>query len=80
MYVLYVTDTTDYNFTPLNITIPAGNTSATFNVIILHPNNIVEDNETFCLFIDKIFPSKCSLFKFNADPLTAKVIIVDEGM
>ena len=72
---MYLTDLTDYRFTPLNITIPAGYTTATFNVTI-YEDKIVEGNETFCLFIARIF-SNCSLI--NVDPPNAAVIIVDEG-
>ena len=73
----YLTDTTDYNFTTLMKTIPAGTTYATFNVPILQ-DQIVEENETFYLFIDNILPSHCSMF--NADPRNAEVIIIDDGM
>ena len=67
---------TDYRSpAPQNITIPAGSATATFNITI-YKDRIVERNETFCLFIAKIF-STCS--SFDADPQNATVIIVDGG-
>lgn len=75
--MIYLTDLTDYHFhTPQNITIPAGSTTATFTVSIVK-DNIVERNETFCLFIDQIFSGNCLS---NVDPPNATVTIVDEGM
>ena len=41
----------DYESGPFNITIPAGETRATFSIPIIN-NNIFEDNETFTLTID----------------------------
>ena len=74
---MYLTDKEDYKFTaPLNITIPAGSTTATFGDVTICDDNIVEEDETFCLLIN-ILSDECSSFK--ADPPHATIIIVDEG-
>lgn len=74
---LYLTGI-DYKFTaPMNITISAGDIYTTFSITI-YDDNIVEENETFCLFIGDILSDECS--SFSADPPHVTVTIVDEGI
>ena len=63
----------DYTSGPYNVTFPAGQTTATFDVPI-NDDNILEGNENFMITIS---PSSLPSGVFVGDPDKATVIIVD---
>ena len=64
----------DYDSGPFDITFPAGETLAVFNVTI-NDDDIVEGNENFTLSIDLFLPPNGVTI---GDPSHTKVIIVDD--
>ena len=64
----------DYDSGPFDITFPAGETIAVFNVTI-NDDNIVEGNENFTLSID---PSSLPNGVTIGDPSQTTVILVDD--